>query len=510
MERTDAIVSQSHFNPQNIKAMIVDDQDPIRKAMKGVLSRIGIKHIIECFDGGDAIKELSRQPVDIILLDLFLKKVDGFEVLQFVRNRSIGSDIPVIIVTGESTKESIVKASDFGADDYMVKPFQVDGMTTKVTNVLNQFFNPPDILKKLREGDRFLMNQEYDAALKAYESALSLDKTSMRASYSRALALDACGNTDDAIQLLHENIHQASSYYKNYQALGNIHIRNGNFLDAVKYLMKELELNPKQPSRQVQLAKILTKQGDTLTAIEHYKLALKENSKDKNALIEIAKALASIEEIEKSLAYFKRARRHHATDTNILKHIVKICMDAEKPKLAEAALKEEKNLHPERLDTYSILAQFQMSLNQDADAIKTITDLLKIDPKNLDGMNTKGHALMKQGDFQNALVVFDDLMKISPNIENMIAYSKCLFQLGQLKDCIDKIHQVLNIEPSHGAATFLLANAYKRSMQFAKAAICFLRALSFGYSKDLCLPEITDCQKKLQERRQKPQISVTD
>ena len=176
------------FQLSGIRAIIIDDHDPIRKAMKRVLSKMGIPDILEVFDGKEALAELSRHPdIDLILCDLYMRKVSGFDVLCHVRNRAIRADVPFIVVTGEASKEDIVKASDLGADDYIIKPFQAEAMEQKVIQVLSKFYSPPLLLDKLRQGDRAMMAQKYQEAKKYYSEALRISPDS-----KRALAFERC------------------------------------------------------------------------------------------------------------------------------------------------------------------------------------------------------------------------------------------------------------------------------------------------------------------------------
>src|SRR3989344_1866025 len=106
------------YNTSQIHVMIVDDHIPIRKALRAILSKMGIKEVVEFSDVDEALKEL-RQYINLIFLDIYLQKGDGFEVLSHVRNRGAGSDIPIIVVSGDTSRETIIKASDLGANDYI-------------------------------------------------------------------------------------------------------------------------------------------------------------------------------------------------------------------------------------------------------------------------------------------------------------------------------------------------------------------------------------------------------
>ena len=491
----------AQFDLENVRAMIVDDHDPIRKAMKRVLTKLGVKHIVECFDGSEALKALSEQTIDLILLDIYMRKVDGFKVLESVRNRSIRSDIPIVVVTGESTKESIVKASDLGADDYIIKPFQVDSMVSKVQQVLNNFFSPPPLLSALRRADRLTISKNYDEALGAYQEALDIEPESMRAKHSIAVVQDFRGKSEEAIRLLEKNIDEAPSYYKNFQTLANIHLKNEQYAKAISALKKELDLNPKQASRQIQMAKLLVRQGDPLTAIEHYRAALKEEPKSKMALVGMGKCHASLEELERSMHFFKKARRYHHAETSILKVMTKVCLDAGKPKVAENALKDEKSLHPERKDLYVQLSHLYSSLGRHEEADAILEELLKIDPINHDGLVAKAKNLIKKKEHAEALEIFNSLARSSPSVEIFFNQARCLLPLGQIRDCINTLHKAIALDSTNGSVFLLAATAYRRSQQLAKAHICLSKAMALGSPKKKCLSDLSACISSIKARR---------
>ncbi len=98
-----------------------------------------------------------------------------------------------MVVTGEASKEDIVKAADLGADDYVLKPFQISDIEKKVTSVLIKYHSPPPLLKTIRQGERTMAEGQFQDALKIFEAAERLDPTSARTQHCKAWHLRRWG-----------------------------------------------------------------------------------------------------------------------------------------------------------------------------------------------------------------------------------------------------------------------------------------------------------------------------
>jgi len=329
------VTQDLQFDATSLTTLIVDDHVPIRKAIRRVLAGMKFSQIVEVSDGSEAIKLLQSKPFDLVICDLYMRRIDGFEVIRHIRDREVGSDLPVIVVTGEGSKEDIVKTVDLGADDYLLKPFHAEDLEKKVISVLNKYHSPGTLLQTVRLAERHLLQKNYLKAMATIESALKLDKQSMRGRHAQAVVLDKLGQSDKAIELLRKNIGINASYYKNYGTLGDILLRQNKTGAAVDAFRKELHLNPKNTQRQVQLGKLLLQNHDTEGSIYHFREALKENSKLAVALMGMGRAYAGNDNLEKALYYFKRLRRYHPTATIALEAIVKYAQQAGEPKKAE-------------------------------------------------------------------------------------------------------------------------------------------------------------------------------
>ena len=105
------------------KVLLVEDEKNIILGVRTCLDAVGYQvEIAE--DGEEALKAVRREHPDLILLDLLLPKVDGFEVLKVLKGDAATSSIPIIVLTAKAEEEDRQRALDLGADSYMTKPFK--------------------------------------------------------------------------------------------------------------------------------------------------------------------------------------------------------------------------------------------------------------------------------------------------------------------------------------------------------------------------------------------------
>jgi len=135
-ERTDGVSDRAGH------VLVVDDERPIRRLLRMYLDGAGFS-VSEAGTGGDALAEVRRGGVDLVLLDLMLPDVDGVEVCRRLRETS---SLPVVMITARGEEEQRVAGFDAGADDYVVKPFSPPEVVARVRAVLRRVRepDPPD------------------------------------------------------------------------------------------------------------------------------------------------------------------------------------------------------------------------------------------------------------------------------------------------------------------------------------------------------------------------------
>lgn len=156
-----------------IRILIVEDEQPIANLIHLSLSKAG--YTCDCvYDGNSAADQIGQAPYDLILLDVMLPGIDGFELLDYIRPY----EIPVIFLTAKNKVEDRVKGLRLGAEDYIVKPFEVIELLARVDVVLRRYQKNDDLLtiagleidprsmQVRRDGEEIaLTRKEYDLLL---------------------------------------------------------------------------------------------------------------------------------------------------------------------------------------------------------------------------------------------------------------------------------------------------------------------------------------------------------
>jgi DNA-binding response OmpR family regulator len=116
------------------KILIVDDEPLLVKGLKYSLEQDG--YLIEsASDGREALNKYENQKYDLIILDLMLPEIDGLEVCQRIREKS---DTPIIMLTAKGEDMNKILGLEYGADDYMTKPFNILELKARVKAILRR------------------------------------------------------------------------------------------------------------------------------------------------------------------------------------------------------------------------------------------------------------------------------------------------------------------------------------------------------------------------------------
>lgn len=121
------------------KVLVVDDEKLIVKGIRFSLEQEGME--VDCaYDGEEAVEKAKENKYDIILLDLMLPKMDGLEVCQQIREFS---NVPIVMLTAKGEDMDKILGLDYGADDYITKPFNIKEVILRINNLLKRAYDNP-------------------------------------------------------------------------------------------------------------------------------------------------------------------------------------------------------------------------------------------------------------------------------------------------------------------------------------------------------------------------------
>lgn len=117
--------------------LIVEDEADTRRLLRDRLTREGYR-VLEAMEGRAALAILEREPVDLILLDLMLPDIDGWEVCRVLQENPRTRAIPILILTAVQEEEAKVRGLDLGAADYLVKPFGTKELLARIRALMRR------------------------------------------------------------------------------------------------------------------------------------------------------------------------------------------------------------------------------------------------------------------------------------------------------------------------------------------------------------------------------------
>jgi len=208
------------------KILVVDDQSSVRQLLQDYLTEQGFK-VVTATDGQNAIYTARHEEPDLILLDIMMPRMDGYDFLRQYRQER---QTPVIIITAREEETDAVVGLELGADDYVIKPFRMRELVARIHAVMRRKDDTQEKFALFREGDLVLDERTHSISLKDTPVSLTpiefdLLRTLMRSPgrvFSRSELID---------QL-------ADSGFTGLDSTLNVHIRN---------LRTKIEVDPANP-----------------------------------------------------------------------------------------------------------------------------------------------------------------------------------------------------------------------------------------------------------------------
>ena len=147
------------------KILVVDDEESLAEFVCRALRQQGYKTVC-AFDGDSAPSLIYEELPDLVILDLMLPLMDGWEICRRVKSDTETKHIPILMLTARSSAEDVVQGLDLGADDYMRKPFPLDELLARVRVLLRRTQQQADIRKIIENGAFKLDTVEKEAWLR--------------------------------------------------------------------------------------------------------------------------------------------------------------------------------------------------------------------------------------------------------------------------------------------------------------------------------------------------------
>ncbi len=214
------------------KALVVDDEKLIVKGIKFSLEQDGYE-VDVAYDGSEALKMAKEKEYDIVLLDVMLPEMDGMEVCQAIREFS---EMPIIMLTAKGTDMDKILGLEYGADDYITKPFNILEVKARIKAIIR------------RNSKKAKATQKNERIIEISDLKLDLDS---RRVFEKDKELNLTAKEFDILELLTQNPDKVYSREKLLSIVwGNKLHEAGDVRTVdvhVRRLREKIEPNPSEP-----------------------------------------------------------------------------------------------------------------------------------------------------------------------------------------------------------------------------------------------------------------------
>lgn len=115
-----------------MRILLVDDSVTMRRIQKTQMAELGVSDFVEASNGEEALEQMAKGGIDMVLLDWNMPVMDGFTALKKIRANPAWKGIKVVMCTSEAEKPRVVEAVQAGANNYIVKPFTIEILREKL------------------------------------------------------------------------------------------------------------------------------------------------------------------------------------------------------------------------------------------------------------------------------------------------------------------------------------------------------------------------------------------
>jgi DNA-binding response OmpR family regulator len=217
--------------PESATIMLVDDEESIQKLLTFPLEREGYR-VVQARDGEEALLRFAEGPVDLVVLDVMLPRLDGLEVCRRLRTSSA---VPIIMLTARDDEVDKVLGLELGADDYITKPFSIREFRSRIRAVLRR----ASLLAELGAGGEAAIEAD-GLRIDPAKRSLTVDGEPVQLTYVEFEVLRTLATHPGRVytrQALLETVWGDSSY------------REPRTIDVhIRHLREKIEADPSEPS----------------------------------------------------------------------------------------------------------------------------------------------------------------------------------------------------------------------------------------------------------------------
>ncbi|MGC8743894.1 MAG: response regulator [Verrucomicrobiia bacterium] len=154
------------------KVLVIDDEPDVLELIEYNLTAAGF-NVIKASEGNEAIKKAREQSPDLIVLDIMLPGIDGFEICKILKRDKTTASIPIIMLTAKAEEVDRIVGLELGADDYITKPFSPRELTLRIKTLLKRVKGVAEQSQLIQRGVLKIDPQRHEVSVKGKEIELT-------------------------------------------------------------------------------------------------------------------------------------------------------------------------------------------------------------------------------------------------------------------------------------------------------------------------------------------------
>lgn len=272
------------------KILIIDDKPNMRKTIRNMLRVLGFNTFREAEDGEDAFEKMTIEKFDFILCDWNMPRMNGFELLQKVRNDDRFKQVPFLMVTAEVEVGTVAQAIEHDVDGYIIKPFVPKILESKMVEVLNKKLEPSEVDTQIQLAEAFTQAGRYNNAHEELDKVEKIAPRSPKIHFARGLVYESAGDDEKAESSFRKARQAGPLFIKAREKLAEIFKKQGKKDELLQVLKEAVDISPKSADRQTDLGKALLIAGKPQDAKKAFNQAVGIDPENASRKTEIGEA----------------------------------------------------------------------------------------------------------------------------------------------------------------------------------------------------------------------------
>lgn len=364
-----------------INCLVVDDEASMRVTINNMLTRLGFVNIVMADNGRKAFDLIKTVKIDLVVADVNMPEMTGLELFKTVKEDKKYDHICFIFVTAEARKDTVARAAEGGANEYLIKPFVMASLDDKLQKVLKKRFKPSSVETHLQNFKKYFESRDFVNAEEALMNASQAAPDSPVIIYNFGRLAAAKGDANKAIDYFKEAIDRKPMFVKAYNAIGEIYESLGDIGTAIKYYELAHNISPANAERLISLSKLYYKSGES----EKAEVILKEAHSDVRDDVStsghlLGEMYLSKNENEKALEVLIKAHKKNPSDISIMQSLADAYRKVNKPEQAIETYNEIVKININNANAFYNMGKTYLEMGTKDKAIAAIKKAWELNP----------------------------------------------------------------------------------------------------------------------------------